>query len=300
LRNSRLPTGSAFGGEGGLRLGGLVMATPMTESAACGSATLVYVYGVVEQPLATEVPGIDSRLVRWVSTSGLTAAVSDVPEAEFGEVALNAGLQDMGWLGPRAVAHQVVNARLQELADALVPLAFGTVFRDDERVREMLREQAVLLKKRLQTVRGRAEWVLALHQLEPQDAGSVVQASPALQSLTAQIETSLPGRAHLLRRRLAELERDEARRLQSDAAEQVLASLRAVAADVYPEPLPTDTLEKPLLRASVLVGRADEARFVDLVDNLRATWPEPTYRLLLTGPWPAYRFGGLNGEQRGA
>jgi hypothetical protein len=276
------------------------MATLMTQSADRGAATLVYVYGVVERPVAVELVGIDTLVVRWVSDGELTAAVSDVPSDEFGEQALNDGLQDMAWLGPRAVAHQVVNARLHELADALVPLAFGTVFRDDERVREMLRDQAAVLKERLQAVRGRAEWVLALHQLEPQDPGAVVQASPALQSLATQIETSQPGRAHLLRRRLAELERDEARRLQSDAAEQVLASLRAVAADVYREPLPSDTIEKPLLRASVLVGRADEARFIDQVDRLRGTWPEPTYRVLLTGPWPAYRFGGLNVEQRDA
>ena len=48
----------------------------------------------------------------------------------------------MAWLGPRAVAHQDVNDRLHEAAEAMIPLAFGTVFRDDERVRHMLREQA--------------------------------------------------------------------------------------------------------------------------------------------------------------
>jgi hypothetical protein len=262
--------------------------------------SLVYVYGVLESPLAVELAGIGGRAVRWVTHNELTAAVSDVPADEFGEQALNEGLQDMAWLGPRAVAHQAVNARLHELADALVPLAFGTVFRDDERVREMLRDQTVLLKERLKVVHERAEWVVALHQLQPTDTQELAKSSPAVQSLAAEIETSLPGRAHLLRRRLAELERDEARRLQSDAADHVLANLRAVAADVYREPLPNDTIDRPLLRASVLVGRADEARFIDLVDRLRRTWPEPTYRVLLTGPWPAYRFGGLNVEQRDA
>jgi hypothetical protein len=262
--------------------------------------SLVYVYGVLEQALAVEVRGIDGRAVRWVSNGQLAAAVSDVPAADFEEERLNEGLRDMAWLGPRAVAHQIVNARLHEVADALVPLAFGTVFLDDDRVRHMLRDQASFLRERLQVVRGRAEWVVALHQLQPADAEAVAHASPALQSLMAEIETSAPGRAHLLRRRLAELERDEARRLQADAAEQLLASLRAVAADVFAEPLPSDTVEKPLLRASVLVGRADEARFIDLVDGLRRTWPEPIYRVLLTGPWPAYRFGGLNGEQHDA
>jgi len=93
---------------------------------------------------------------------------------------------------------------------------------------------------------------------------------------------------------VAELERDEARRLRGEAAEQMLDGLRAVAADVYREPLPTDTVERPLLRTSVLVRRKDESRFLDEVERLRARWPEPTYRLLLTGPWPPYRFGGID------
>jgi hypothetical protein len=92
---------------------------------------------------------------------------------------------------------------------------------------------------------------------------------------------------------MATLTRDEARRIQIDAVSRVLGALRVTAADVFQEPLPSDAVEKPLLRASVLVRRADETRFMDAMDGLRRDWPEPTYRLLLTGPWPPYRFGGL-------
>jgi hypothetical protein len=48
------------------------------------------------------------------------------------------------------------------------------------------------------------------------------------------------------------------------------------------------------LRVSVLVRRQDESQFVDEVERLRARWPEPTYRWLLTGPWAPYRFGGID------
>jgi hypothetical protein len=42
------------------------------------------------------------------------------------------------------------------------------------------------------------------------------------------------------------------------------------------------------------VPRQEETTFMDEVDRLRERWPEPIYRLLLTGPWPPYRFGGLS------
>jgi hypothetical protein len=254
---------------------------------------LVYVYAIVPRAVPTQIAGIDGRPVRWVVGGGLAAAVSDVPAEQFDEEPLNANVRDMAWLGPRAIAHQEVNARLNNEAEAIVPLAFGSVFRDDNRVRQMLGEQGSRLAARLATVRGCAEWVVALHALHEPDVENVARASPAMQALRAEIASSGPGRAHLLRRQLATLERDEARRLHAEAAESILGQLRLVAADVYAEPLPEDAVERPLLRASVLVPRAEEERFVDAVDAVRSRWPEPTYRLLLTGPWPPYRFGGL-------
>jgi hypothetical protein len=185
---------------------------------------------------------------------------------------------------------------LHESAEAMIPLAFGTVFRDDDRVRHLLQVQAPALTERLEAVRGCTEWVVALHLLKEPDTADVAAASSAIQDLQREIETSSPGRAHLLRRRLAELERDEARRLQAEAADEVLAGLQEIAADVFSEPLPSDSVERPLLRASVLVPRQDEAQFLGALEQLRARWPEPTYRLLLTGPWPPYRFGGIKAD----
>jgi hypothetical protein len=219
-----------------------------------------------------------------------------VPEQDFAEEPLNANVRDMNWLGPHAIAHQDVNARLHDASDAIIPLAFGTVFRDEARVQQLLDTQKEAFVARLDRVRGCAEWVVALHLLHEPDAETVASGSPAVKALRDDIQASPPGRAHLLRRQLATLERDEARRLQFEAAALVLDELRSVARDVYPEPLPSDSVERPLLRASVLVPREEESRFLDQVDRLRDRWPEPTYRMLLTGPWPPYRFGGLDRE----
>jgi hypothetical protein len=260
--------------------------------------SFVYVYAVLGQPLDVKFKGIDARPVRFLTQGTLAAAVSDVPADEFDQEPLNERVRDMGWLGPRAIAHQDVNARLHESAEAMIPLAFGTVFRDDDRVRHLLQDQAPALTERLEAVRGCTEWVVALHLLKEPDVADVAAASSAIQDVQREIEASSkkPGRAHLLRRRLAELERDEARRLQGEAADEVLAGLQDIAADVFSEPLPSDTVERPLLRASVLVARQDEAQFLGAIEQLRARWPEPTYRLLLTGPWPAYRFGGIKAD----
>jgi gas vesicle protein GvpL/GvpF len=254
--------------------------------------TLVYVYAFLGQPVDQPLVGIGASPVRWVEAEGLVAAVSDVPGEDFEEEPLNANVRDMAWLGPRAIAHQDVNAQLFEVSEAIVPLAFGTVFRDDTRVRQVLFHQAAALERQLDRVRGCAEYVLALHILQDPD----VNEAAAIRVLQDQIASSTPGRAHLLRQRLATLERDEARRIQTEVAAEAFAALQAIAKEVYQEPLPTDAVERPLLRASVLVRRDAETPFMDEVERLRARWPEPTYRVLLTGPWPPYRFAGLQRE----
>ena len=259
-------------------------------------SALVYVYAVLPRTLAIQIKGIDGQPVRWVVDDDLAAAVSDVAEEDFDEQHLNEHVRDLSWLGPRAVAHQEVNYRLHEASEAAVPLAFGTVFRNDDRVRQLLREQHPQLAARLEAVHGRAEWVVTLHAPAQPGAEELASASPAIQAAHQEIASSSPGRAHLLQRRLAQLEKDELRRIQSESAEEVVTRLRTVAADVYLEPLPTDKLDRPLLRASVLVPRDREAQFVDEIERMRARWPEPSYPLLLTGPWPAYRFGGIQRE----
>ena len=87
------------------------------------TSSLVYIYAVLPRPIATDIKGINAQPVRWVVDDGLAAAVSDVPAEDFDEAPLNDNVRDMAWLGPRAVAHQDVNARLHEQGEAIVPLA---------------------------------------------------------------------------------------------------------------------------------------------------------------------------------
>jgi hypothetical protein len=206
----------------------------------------------------------------------------------------------MAWLAPRAVGHQEVNYRLHELSEAIVPLAFGTVFRDDERVRALLRDQARDFEARLDRVRGRSEWVLAVHRTAAPEPSALDGASQAVRELRAEVEAASPGRAHLLRRRLAELEREEVRRIDADIGSTTLRELESHADDVVREPLPSEAIERPVLRASALVRRATEADFVRAVENQQERLKQLGYQVQLTGPWPPYRFAGLSAEERRA
>src|SRR5258707_12787988 len=69
---------------------------------------------------------------------GVWAVVQSVPEAEYGEAALARGLQNLDWVGPRAIAHEhLIESFLS--ATALPPKQLLTLLTSDDRVAEHLR-----------------------------------------------------------------------------------------------------------------------------------------------------------------
>src|SRR5579859_3513343 len=96
---------------------------------------LLYLYAVL--PAASpavawlsrnRLSGIAGAPLRALCAQALAAAVSGVPADEYEEEPLNQHIRNLAWLGPRAAAHQEVNARLFELADTVLPLSFGAVY----------------------------------------------------------------------------------------------------------------------------------------------------------------------------
>jgi hypothetical protein len=161
----------------------------------------------------------------------------------------------------------------------------------------LLREQALPLHERLDAVRGRDEWVVTVHRVGQPDQAAFEQVSEAVRQLRAEVTAASPGRAHLLKRRLAEVERDEVRRLDAHVAAEIGREVEQLSVDVYREALPNDAVERPILRCSALVERARQAGLIDLIERLQLRW-QPGYRLQLTGPWPPYRFAGLPAAER--
>jgi hypothetical protein len=255
---------------------------------------LRYVYGIARASDAPRVAaaglsGIDEAPVGCVVEGALLAAASDVDDAEYGETVLNERVRDLDWLAPRAAQHQTVNGRLLDLLGTVLPLSFGTIYRDDERVRQMLREDAADRAAQLASLAGRAEWVVTISR----DAERPVD-DAEVRALDAQIEASPPGRAFLLdKQRGTTLSRSLERR-DSEAAAAALAELEGVAERTYREPVATGGTDTVALRASILVARDREPALVKAIGELERGLAERGYRVRASGPWPAYRFGGMS------
>ncbi len=252
---------------------------------------LVYLYAVAPADGAAwlrshEVRGIGGARVRPLVEDGVAAAVSEVPTEDFEQEPLDRNVTDASWLAPRAASHQEVNARLLEGLGAVLPLAFGTIFRGEDRVQRVLRERGGELADALAAVRGRAEWVITLER----DAATGAPDTPATRTLRDRATASEPGKAYLLTRKLDEVERTERRRLDAAAVASLRESLDDIAEDITEEPIVEGG---PLARLTVLVPVEREAALRGAV--VRSA---EGYAARVSGPWPPYRFGARIGRLR--
>lgn len=255
--------------------------------------TLRYVYGIVAAAAADEIDrahlaGIDGTAVRALAEGPFAAATSDVSEADYDTDVLNERIRDLEWLTPRAAAHQAVNAQLLVIAGTVLPLSFGTLYRDEAGVRGMLREDVAARRARLDAVAGRAEWVVTVTREE-----AAAPAEDELRALDEEIARATPGKAFLLERRRTKVASEASERADADAARRALEVLTEVSERTYREPVAQGGGDIVALRVSLLAPRVRADEVDAAIARLRDELDGAGYRVRSAGPWPAYRFGSL-------
>jgi hypothetical protein len=265
--------------------------------------------------------GVGGGRVRSISAEGLTALVSDVNLAEFGEAALRTNLEDLDWLEQVARQHHRVIEAAARLAP-VVPLRLATVYSGDAAVAAVLAKCGRKLTAALGSVGGRVEWGVKAYAAPAGPAGQGAAAAPtaATQTEARTGEGRSPGATGgaaanqgaglaYLRRRQAQLTATRA------SAQSAAAGARAVHAELTrrstgtrlhaPQAPRLSGSQLPMvLNAAYLLdeGSEVEGRFSAAVAAMADAHPE--LRIELTGPWPPYSFTGdehpLDGDGSGS
>jgi hypothetical protein len=226
-----------------------------------------YVYGVIPADAALD-------RVEVVSERGLSAIVGRVDLAEFGEEPLRRNLENRAWLEQAVASHDDVLSNVVGAA-SLVPFRFGTVFRDADGVRAMLREREAELRGALDRLRGHVELGVKVFLVEAEQGE---EAKPTT------------GRDYLLQKQRA---RDAASTVQAEALEHVralhehLASLADGVRVNSPQPSELSGRHEPmLLNAAYLVHVDEQPEFVAAAED----HGDGRIEIVVTGPWPPYNF----------
>lgn len=208
----------------------------------------------------------------------LWAIVERVPEVEYGEAALARGLQNLDWVGPRALAHETIIESFLA-APALLPMQLFTLFTSDERVIEHVKKDRVRIARILKRVEKKVEWGLRLTFEE-----KAVRRSTDKRPVT--------GREFLARKRdVLDLSRQGLSAARAAATRVYKAMTRHAAASHRRAQLERATPgSRLLLDAAFLVPAARSAQFKSAVRRQTKELAPLGVTASLTGPWPAYNF----------
>jgi hypothetical protein len=246
-----------------------------------------YVYGVIgaEAAPAWTLPGVDPGSdVSTLTEGSLAAVVSRVAFEDFGEAKLREHLADMAWVEATARAHEGVLEQTRAQV-TVIPMRMCTVYRSEERVREMLRREAAAFTDALAHLEGKTEMGVKVF----------VTAVPATQrEPEPELEGPGAGAAYMERRRRDRDREEEAAQRVEHAVEEIHSRLRARAADaVLAPPQRPEASGRPgemVLNGVYLVDDDSLDGFGSEVSALSEAFAGEGLELELTGPWPAYNF----------
>jgi gas vesicle protein GvpL/GvpF len=248
--------------------------------------TLTYVYCLVRsarRPSLRDVPAglAGSRDLRVLEGGdGLWVIASTVPEQEYGERALERGLQNLDWVGRRAMEHEAVVEHFLP-SPAVLPMQLFTLFISDERAVAHVTKDRRRLRGILKRIEGQVEWGLRLTwdeqaardivergHVRPTSGAEFLARKRDLRDVNRVQFRDARGEADRLYRALAREATDARRR---SATEQAAPGSRLLLDAAFLVPRKGGTFRTVLLRNTKTLGKAGVV-------------------VSLTGPWPPYNF----------
>ncbi|MEA2294500.1 MAG: hypothetical protein QOE86_2139 [Solirubrobacteraceae bacterium] len=243
-------------------------------------ADLLWCYGVVIGDEAPQTGGVDGAAVRALPHRGLTALVSDVPDARFSPGALEQGLEDLGRLESLARAHErVLDGALA--TGPVVPFRLCTIYSGEDAVRAALDERREELTGALRLVAGMAEWsVKVLHRPAEVPAAAAEPVASGADYLARRVQARDQAAAT-----------DDAAYAAADAIHARLVEHAADAVVSRPQDRRLGGYEgEMVLNGAYLVADDRAAGFRALVEELAERHETDDLHFQLTGPWPAHHF----------
>jgi hypothetical protein len=217
----------------------------------------------------------------------LWLVISHVPASAYGEAALARGLQQIDWVGARAMAHEAIVERFLG-ARAVLPMQLFTLFTSDERALAYVSQHRRRIERVLARVERQHEWGVRLTFQQ-----SVVPERPRAQASTrAHSRSAESGAGYLARKRdqrhvdQAQLARARTRGNRAYRAmvrEATAARRRSAIEQSAPG-------AKLLVDAAFLVPVRRTAAFRAALRREARDLDAAGIALAVTGPWPPYNF----------
>ncbi len=232
----------------------------------------------------------DGTPVSTVDFANICAVVSEVPLNEYCDESAQGNLQDLAWLGPRALRHAEIIEAVRSCSPVL-PSRFGTLFSSVESLQHLVETNSSIIDSFLDTVSGKDEWSVKIlssraSMVEKLFAERLARQSEALEEMN-------PGLRYFKERQIrTAAEKEVGARLRdvlaSCAADLGRCSIRCRQRKI----LGSQEEGEPARVANwaFLVDREAEEDFRNRIDRANAEHNQIGLAIEVSGPWPPYSF----------
>ncbi len=236
-----------------------------------------YVYGIIEShdPVSFGKMGIGGagEMVYSVTYNDIAAVVSKTDVYIFDPTREN------------ALAHEHVIETVMK-AYTIIPMSFGTVFRTDEDIKEVLRSIYVSLKDVLKQMAGKVEFGLKVNWDRDQVIEELKREDEEIHRFNQEITRKHLQSTYLARMQLGRMIDKAMVERSASYVREIYDSLRSVCvASRDNKPIG----DKMIMNAAFLIDRKREADFDEAVNKIARKFGD-RLNFKYTGPWPPYNF----------
>jgi len=244
--------------------------------------------------------GIDGNgCVFVLSYHDLEAVVSTVCLEEFDlQVVRRKAHEDLKWIKEVSIAHEEIieqAMRNNGRVFSLLPMRFGTVFRDRASLEHVLDEDYVGIQETLERIRGKQEWSVKVYLTDREEFERAVRKENVALRQKAEEIASLPeGMAFLMEEELKTITAQWVQKGVSDVINSLFDelakhSVASVKNRILQKEL-TGRREPMVLNSAYLVCEEKVPNLKEEAETVKQRICKKGLHLEYSGPWPAFNF----------
>jgi hypothetical protein len=267
----------------------------------------IYLYCIrerIEGTPAISIKGVDGRGEAYgLLFNDLEAVISKISFEEFASEEIQRKAQeDLGWIKEKALIHEaVVEKAMWENSHLLnlIPMRFGTIFKDEYKLKETLNKRYPEIKEILARIRGSQEWSVKVYLRDRKRFEQIIkEKNEMIKEKEKEMATLPEGMAFFMEEELKEVISKEVEQELNKMKEGLFEGLKrqAVASTrgkILGKEL-TGREEPMVLNAVYLTPEENIGDFKKEIAGLNQQIQEIGFLLEYSGPWPPYHFTSLD------
>ena len=262
----------------------------------------VYFYGVCSSVKTKKLSAKDSGAgigggpVFFIPYQDVEAVVSEVSLEEFGSEEIQSrAVEDWKWIKDQALTHERVIETVMNSCGLIIPMKFGTIFKDRKSLTGSLKKDYLKLKNLLASLIGKEERSVKIYSKRQLLADEIKKKSPLIQSKLAEMRSLPAGRQYFLEEEVNDLIKKEvSNSINNNYIPLFLAKLKGIAEEARENKILGEELtqrkDPMVFNGAFLVTKEQADRFRGEIEKLQAEYEPIGFTFESSGPWPPYNF----------